>query len=84
MNDFSGKRHLPLRGPVLAAMLFALAYGSVMILVIAPRTLLGGAQGGAAESGISAAGDTITEHPQLLRAGFSPLPGDRTTYGIAD
>ncbi|MBJ2150582.1 hypothetical protein [Paracoccus sp. IB05] len=88
MNDISQKRHALTRGPVLAAIVFALAYGSAMVLVIAPRGLLGGPQsvavdGGAFPGGLFSGG-AGSDQPQLLRAGFTPLPADRSAYGIRD
>ncbi|WP_283178279.1 hypothetical protein [Gemmobacter sp. 24YEA27] len=93
MNDISQKRHALTRGPVLAAIVFALAYGSAMVLVIAPRGLLGGSQSVAVESGVFSggpfsggvfSGGAGSDQPQLLRAGFTPLPPDRSAYGIRD
>ncbi|MCL4065790.1 hypothetical protein M3484_04320 [Pseudomonas sp. GX19020] len=88
MNDISRKRHALTRGPVLAAIVFALAYGSAMMLVIAPRGLLGGSQPVMAEGGMFSgamfSGGAASDQPQLLRAGFTPVPSDRSAYGIRD
>lgn len=88
MNDISQKRHALTRGPILAAIVFALAYGSAMVLVIAPRGLLGGSQSVAVEGGAFSGGlfseGAGADQPQLLRAGFTPLPSDRSAYGIRD
>lgn len=93
MNDTLRRKSLlfgrgaPLmRGPVLATILFCLAYGSVMALIIAPRSLLTGNEDAAitaADSdraaGIQMGGIQMGEDPQgqpvtqLLKAGYTPL-----------
>lgn len=102
MNDtirrkslLSGRGTPLMRGPVLATVLFCLAYGSVMALIIAPRSLLtGGEDDLAIAVGTDQTDSVLTGQavPQVLKAGYAPLsPGNggrdgavSTAYGITD
>ena len=93
MNDTMQKHAPPARGgltngSILAALIFCLAYGSVMALVIAPRSLL---TAGTGEGTPPLTSNSLTvpaagqAGPQLLKAGFfTARPAEASVYGITD
>ena len=74
-------RALP-RAPVLATVLFALAYGSVMLLLMIPRGFLTGGPADPAAQRLVEAGAPLPGSAQVLRGGVT-LPGS-AAYGITD